>query len=278
MVQAPIRLRIGVYIEQETTLTLVQSMLAEAEHDVFVNPSGSHSLAAYLGIVLNQVRKTRSAPYDVLILGGTGADLLTNIAVLNTLAPLLEIIDIPVLLLAAKEAPVREAWQDFPHVAVLHSSPLSMHQFFRTLGRLTGATTSIPVPRWAFEREQQFSGPEARRASLEERQKALRERQAWLREEERRRVQVRKQWLDQRQEWLDQRYLWLKSRQEWLDAQGKEANPQYEWLAEQQAWLVEEWCEVGKQQKRLSDQKRWLRIYERSMNEETPRDIREARG
>jgi hypothetical protein len=80
--QAPSRLRVGLHIEHARTLALVQTMLAQAGHDYVLDSPGVHSLATYLGIVLDQVRQAPSSPYDLLIVGGVEADALTDPAVL----------------------------------------------------------------------------------------------------------------------------------------------------------------------------------------------------
>jgi hypothetical protein len=270
--QAPVRLRIGVHIEQGTTLTLVQAMLADTGHDALVDRPGEHSLAAYLGIILDQTRNTTSVPYDLLILGGAETDSLTSVALLKTLVSLLALVDLPILILSAREGLVNDVCQNLPHVAVLSSSLLSMHLFFRTLGHLTGTTTSLPTPIFESARPDR----EARLAALQEQERVFGERQARLREEEHRRVEVRKKWLDQRQEWLDQRNIWLDQRQEWFEAKSQEPDPQQEWLAEQQTWLISQRREVEQQQSKVSDLRRWLLRYQRRIDEEPPDLKREA--
>jgi len=256
--QAPIRLRVGVHIEHARTLTLVQAMLAQAGHHYLLDSPGVHSLAAYLAVVLEQVRQAPSSPYDVLIVGGVEADALTDPAVLLALEHLFAVKPLPIMVITDASRGQLRTWQTFPHVALLPESSLSIHLFFQALGRLTGTVSGIPNPL--------FEHPNPGEPELYEQ----------LVEEERSRIAVRHAWLDQRQAWVDQRKAWLDQRQAWLEAREQEPDPQREWLAEQRAWLEQRRSEVQDQQRKVQDLRRWLRHCQQRIDEEHPGPQRSA--
>jgi hypothetical protein len=249
--QAPSRLRVGLHIEHARTLALVQAMLAQAGHRYLLDSPGVHSLAAYLGIVLDQMRQAASSPYDVLIVGGVEADALTDTPVLLALEHLFAVKPIPILVITDASRGQLRTWQTFPRVALLPESDLSIHFFFQALGRLTGTVSGIPNP--LFE----HLSPDA-----VERSAAMMERYEQLVEEERSRIAVRHQWLEQRQAWLE--------------AREQAPDPQQEWLAEQGAWLEQQRSEVEDQQRNVTDLRSWLRRYQQRIDEEHPGPQRSA--
>lgn len=248
--QAASRLHVGLHIEHARTLALVQAMLAQAGHHYVLDSPGVHSLATYLGIVLDQVRRAPSSLYDLLIVGGVEADALTDTAVLLALEHLLAVKPLPILVITNASRGQLRTWQTFPQVALLAESSLSIHLFFQTLGHLTGTISGIPHP--LFE----HLSPGAA-----ERYAAVMERYEQLVEEERSRIAVRHQWLEQRRAWLEQKQAWLEAREQAPD-------PQHEWLAEQRAWLEQQKSEVEDQQRNVKDLRRWLRRYQRRIDEE----------
>ena len=263
--QAPSRLRVGIHIEQARTLTIVQALLTQAGHHYVLDSPGAHSLAAYLGIVLDQVRQAASPPYNLLIVGGVESDALTDPAVLLAIEHLFALRPIPILVIADASRGQLRTWQAFPRVALLPESHLSIHLFFQALARLTGNVSGIANP--IFE----HLSPGAAECSA-----AVMERYEQLIEEERSRIAVRHTWLDQRQEWLEQRRAWLEQKQAWLEAKEQAPDPQYEWLAEQRAWLEQQRSEIEDQQRKVKDLRVWLNRYQRRIDEEHPGPQRSA--
>lgn len=249
--EASIKLRVGVYVKQATTLDLIQTLLAEAEHHALLDTS-SQTLAAYLEAILDHVsRVSPSFSYDLLILGPGEPAALGEFQVLRVLSRLLALRSLPIILLTNAEPWQIRAWLQFPLVAVLSEHSLSIPLFFQTLGRLAHRPARLP-------------------------QHTDHNRYKRLREIERRRITARHRWLEQRQEWLEQRNTWLDQRQAWLEARENDDEPQYEWLSEQRAWLEQQRSDIEIQQKQVSDLRRWLRSYQNSIDEEQPPSRRSA--
>src|SRR5437773_8679996 len=134
--QQSIHLHIGIHIEQAPTLTRVEAMLASTGHHWLIDPPGEHSLGAYLEIVFDQTRWTKTAPFDLLILQGGEGEMLTYLPTLLTLSRLLALVRLPILFITRTARRSKHIWQDFPNVAVLPEESLSTPLFFQALSRL----------------------------------------------------------------------------------------------------------------------------------------------
>lgn len=252
-------LRVGVHLERRNIQALVQTLLAQAGHQCLLDPPDEHSLAAYLQLVLDQLRQRPSSAYDVLIVGGADVEALTDPAVLLALEHLQAYQPVPIMLLTDARSEQLRTWPTLTNVAVLPEE-LSLHHFFLALGRLSGTFAGILNP--IFEHLLSPVAAEHYAAAMERYERLV--------AAERSRIAVRHTWLDQRQEWLEQRRAWLDQRQEWLEAKEQVADPQYEWLQEQRAWLEQQQSEIEDQQWKVSALRRWLTRYQQKIDGEQP--------
>src|SRR5579859_532541 len=150
--ETPIRLRIGLHIEQESVLALVQTTLSLAGHHYIPDLGQPHSLRAYLEMVNKHQQHPEWPRYALLILSEVDDVWQDEPKAIKELLDLLS--PLPIILLThTPSTRIKHIAHDSPHISFLSHSPVHVLALLQAIGRLPGASESAIAP--PFSRIQQ---------------------------------------------------------------------------------------------------------------------------
>ncbi len=235
------QLRIGLFEENQRLLTLLRAILRFAGHTVSTCSKEGYPLVTFLEELVEQLRQSCAASYDLLIIDVSSAqpvdEILTSLEYLTTQQT------IPIILLTeAHDQTFEQLQANVAVVAVFFRTLLHMQELFVAIEVTTGAPFPLSVP-------------------------LLRQVQQWQREQYQATIQAEQRWITTRRKWINQRQEWLSQRLLWIDKQRQQPDPQREWLEEQQAWVEQQWDEVNQQQRWLQHNRHWLDQQQRRLDQ-----------
>lgn len=237
-------LSIGLFETNQQLQALLHDLLSLAGHYIITCDKNGQSLAMFLDNMVEQIKCTGIAPYDLFILNVAATELVGNARTSLEYLTLMQ--TLPVILLT--DPTELEPFQsNVTVIPVLFHSLLKFEDLFVAIESVTGT----PL---------QLSKPLLRLVLLKQRehhQRLVETEQGW--------IDQRQEWATQRQQWFEQRSWWLRGRLGWLNSQRKRPYPQHEWLDEQQQWVQQQVEELRLQQQWLLDRQHWLSAYQKRL-------------